>query len=112
MQSDKVFLDEAHEKAWLIVTARNLCRDELRRPRRRELPLEQASCLYSEDPEPDETMRAISALSDKYRTVLYLYYYEGYGTPQIAKLLHLPDSTVRSHLRRGRSTLKKQLGGI
>ena len=106
------FRDEQHEKAWLIVTARNLCRDELRRARRRDLPLEEAGRLTADEPVPDDTMRALAALPDKYRTVIYLYYYEGFPTGKIARILHLPDSTVRSHLKRGRDILKKQLGGL
>ncbi len=112
MRSDKRFRDEQHEKAWLIVTARNVCRDALRRAKNRDLPLEAAAQIPADDPGPDETMQALSALPEKYRTVLYLYYYEGYGTSKLGKLLHLPDSTVRSHLRRGRALLKRKLGGI
>ena len=112
MRADKEFRDEQHEKAWLIATARNLCRDELRRARRRDVPLDKAGSLTADEPMPDETMHALAALPEKYRTVLYLYYYEGLPTGTIGQILRLPDSTVRSHLRRGRTILKKQLGGI
>lgn len=37
---DKPFRSEEHEKAWLIVTASNLCKDALKRAWRRDEPLE------------------------------------------------------------------------
>ena len=111
MRSGKQFRDAEHEKAWLITTARNVCRDELRRARRRDVPLDEAAVLSAPTPE-DETLSTLHGLPEKYRTVIYLYYYEGYGTSAIAKLRHRPDATVRTWLRRGRAILKQQLGGI
>lgn len=110
MRSAKQFRDEQHEKAWLITTARNVCRDELRRARRRELPLDVA--IPSPAAQENEMLHAVSALPEHYRTVIYLYYYEGCGTKDIARLLHRPDGTVRTWLRRGRAMLKEQMGGI
>ena len=110
MRSGKQFRDEQHEKAWLIMTARNVCRDELRRARRRELPLDDAIVLPA-GPE-HEMLHAISTLPEHYRTVIYLYYYEGCGTKDIAGLLHRPDATVRTWLHRGRAMLKEHMGGI
>lgn len=108
-QTDKAFADSEHEKAWLIVTARNVCKDELKRARRREIPLEQAPELSAEVPQPDETMQALAALPERCRATLYLFYYEGYKSKEIAKLLHRTDAAVRSDLRRGRLLLKKRL---
>ncbi len=108
LESSKAFESEAHEKAWLIVTARNVCRNELKRSRRRDVPeVERA------DPTPllDETLLAVRALPEKYRLPLYLFYYEGYPTADIARLLRRPDASIRSDLRRGRMLLKQALGG-
>lgn len=112
MANAKTFRDAEHEKAWLIVTARNVCRDELRRARRTEVPIDEARELAAPETEADETLLALNELPDKYRTALYLYYYEGYSTAQIAQMLRKPGATVRSDLHRGRSLLKKRLGGI
>lgn len=65
---------ETHEKAWLIVTARNVCKNELARARRREVPLEEAPAHYV--PELSDTLLALRSLPEKYRLPLYLYYYE------------------------------------
>ncbi len=47
------------------------------------------------------------ALPVKYKQVIYLYYYEGYSTSEIADMLHCSESTVRNQLLRGRKLLKK-----
>ena len=112
LRSGTQFRDERHEKAWLIVTARNVCRDELRRARRRDVALDAAKGLSAPETPEDETLRALASLPENYRTAIYLFYYEGYGTGAIARLLRRPDATVRSWLRRGRAMLKEQLGGI
>ena len=98
-------------RAWLTVTARNVCRDELRRFRRRELPLDAAAEAAVSIPEPDETLTAVRSLPEKYRLPIYLYYYEELSTAQIAALLRRREATVRSDLRRGRAKLRQLLGG-
>ena len=101
-----------HLRAWLIVTARNVCRDELRRSRRRELSLDEARDLPAAAPEIDETLAAVRRLPERYRLPIYLFYYEELTTARIAALLHRRESTVRSNLRRGRERLRRLLGGI
>ena len=100
---------ETHEKAWLIVTARNVCKNELARARRREVPLEEAPAHFV--PELSDTLLALRSLPEKYRLPLYLYYYEGYSTAETAEMLGKPAATVRSDLRRGRERMKALLGG-
>jgi len=107
--SGKTFRAAEHEKAWLIVTAGNVCKDELKRMRRKEVPLEAAEPVQVWDPQIDETLAAIRTLPERQRTVLYLFYYEQMSTKQIGKLLHRPDATVRSDLHRARKLLRTQL---
>jgi RNA polymerase sigma factor (sigma-70 family) len=109
MRSAPELGSETHEKAWLIVTARNVCKNELARARRREVPLEEAEAHYV--PELSDTLLALRSLPEKYRLPLYLYYYEGYSTAETAELLGKPAATVRSDLRRGRERMKALLGG-
>jgi RNA polymerase sigma-70 factor (ECF subfamily) len=50
-------------------------------------------------------------LPNKYKTVVYLYYYEGYTTPEISNILQKPQSTIRNYLHEARGILKGKLGG-
>ncbi|MCC2784487.1 sigma-70 family RNA polymerase sigma factor [Eggerthella lenta] len=105
------FNDAEHEKAWLIVCAQNHCRDVLKsahRTRQTALPEDIADERRARQ---DETLDAVLALPEKYKTCVYLFYYEGYRTAEIAALTGVPSSTVRSHLSEARALLKTMLGG-
>lgn len=52
---------------------------------------------------------AVKDLPVKYREVIHLFYYEGLSTVQIAAILEQKESTVRSHLMRGREKLRSIL---
>ena len=67
--------------------------------------------LQTEDKaEGDDILGAVMALPDKYKTVIYLYYYEGYNSAEIADILRKPKSTVRNYLHEARVILKERLG--
>ena len=114
-QSGKHFEDTRQVQAWLIITAANLSKDLLRRAHRKDLPLDAAEDRPAPREEHKELRRAVLELPDKYRTVIYLYYFEGYSVQELAKLLHRPESTVKTWLRRGRELLREKIereGGI
>lgn len=111
LRSGMVFSSETHEKSWLIRTAQNVCKNELARARRREVPLDTQPETGALPPELDETLLALRTLPRQYRLALYLHYYEGYSAAELARLLHRPASSVRSDLRRGRTALRELLGG-
>ena len=105
------FENEAHEKAWLIVTARNLCRNHLKSWWQKNSNLEEEMYHLSMEEEADQNLlEMVMKLPEKYRVTLYLYYYEGYDSAEIAKLMEKPSSTVRNYLQRGRDRLKVMLG--
>jgi RNA polymerase sigma factor (sigma-70 family) len=52
---------------------------------------------------------AVSALPQKYRQVISLYYFEELSYEEISKKLSLPINTVRTHLKRAKNILKKEL---
>jgi len=56
-------------------------------------------------------MAAVISLPPKYKDVIYLFYYEDYTVPQMAKLLHQKENTIYSNLHRARKLLKQELGG-
>lgn len=108
----KSFESLRHEKAWLIVTASNLCKDSLKRFWRREESIEAYYDLADEGAEKNNMiLEAVLELPEDYKTVVYMYYYEGYSTAEIAKYLHCAHATVRSRLARARKSLKTMLGG-
>lgn len=99
------FQSEEHEKAWLIRVTVNLCNSRLRSPwRKRRLPL--LNSYPASEPEQHELLEQIMALEPKYRTVIHLFYYEGYSVKDISELTGQKEATVRSHLTRARQKLK------
>ena len=114
LQKQPEFRDENHERGWLLLTAKNVCRDMLRAWWRRqrvgldELPEPAAPAA---DGEIADLLDALLALPEKYRVTLYLYYWEGYPAKDVAALLGCRESTVRTRLQRGRDMLKQELGG-
>lgn len=106
----KPFESEAHIRYWLIRVTINECKNLLRAPWRNAEAFEDyAGKLSFPSPEYSELFYAVMALPKKYRVPIYLYYYEGYSTEEIAGILKLPRSTVSTHLHRGREALRDEL---
>ena len=106
-RSNKSFSSEEHEKAWLLRVTVNRCLDALRKRDDRHDSIEDHMLVQSGDPfSADETLAAILALPERYKAVVYMYYYEGYTSKEIAAILRKPPSTVRSHLQEARQILK------
>ena len=101
------FKSPEHERNWLFQVARNQCRDELRRMRRTELPLEAAEHV-SIPPAQLSLLEQASNLPEDQRTALHLYYYEGYQVEEIARLLNISVSSVKMRLKRGRDALREE----
>ena len=107
MEQDKPFRDPEHEKAWLIVTARNECKNQLKHWwRTRRAGEEALQTLTWEQPEDGELWEYILSLPEKERMVIYLYYYQGYSTLEMAEILEKNPSTVRTWLVQARWKLK------
>lgn len=52
-----------------------------------------------------ELKEALNALDEKYRLVMVLHYSEGFRTDEIAQMLNIPGSTVRTRLSRARAQM-------
>lgn len=52
---------------------------------------------------------ALARIPDKLRTPLLLHYMEGFSVHEVARVLRVPDTTVRSRLYRARRALREQL---
>ena len=103
------FSGEEHIRSWLIHVCLNECKRSVSSPWRRAESMEEIPEQAFPDTREDDTLQLVMSLPRKYRMVLYLHYYEGYSTAEIAKLLHILPSTVRSQLTRGREKLKQLL---
>ena len=103
------FADEAHARHWLLRVALNESKRLLCLPWRKTEALDDFASLALPSPEHRELLDAVLRLKPKYRTVIYLHYYEGLSTQEIAAALGIPQNTVLTHLRRAREQLKIQL---
>ena len=94
--------------AYLRCTVVSRCRSALqRRKMRTARPVEEPSVSAH----ASELWDVLIRLSDDQRIAVVLRYYGGYSASDIAAMLEIPAATVRSHLRRGLATLKKELEG-
>lgn len=101
--------DDEHLKAWLLRVTINLSKNMLKASWRKNKSVTQ-EIPYAEN-ESDEVLFCVMKLEENYRTVIHLYYYEGYSIKEIASILKLPAATVGTRLKRGRERLKKMLEG-
>ena len=112
LRSGKMFESEQHEKAWLIVTASNLCKDSLKKWWRKSEDIDDPGLALHHPPfEINEVLSAILELPADYKAAVYMHYYEGYSAAEIARLCRCPQTTIRSRLMRARKMLKNKLGG-
>lgn len=108
---EKPFEAPEHLRRWLLRVTVNVCKDVLKSPwRRRRVSLD----ALPEQPvfdteEQGELYQAVMELPEKYRIVLYLFYYEELSTKEIAELLRVRQTAGTTRLSRGREQLKKRL---
>ena len=107
------FESSEHEKAWFVRVTINACTDWLRYLSRRkwvpfEMIREEGEAL---DNMSAEVLEAVLELPEKYRNVIYLYYYEEYSAVEIAKILGKKENTIYTWLSRAKDILRKKLGG-
>ena len=107
LESEKHFRGEEHLKAWLIRVTINLCRDELRK---------NSKIVLCESPLPNNTaqkedsvLEAVRALPENYRNAVYLHYYEGYTSGEIAEAMGKSRASVWGYLHSGRKLLREAL---
>ncbi|MDD5901237.1 MAG: RNA polymerase sigma factor [Lachnospiraceae bacterium] len=105
------FTDAEHEKRWLIRVCVNECNSFFSSFWRKNV-----DSMDAISKEPEFTMKessdlyeAIKQLPQKCSIVIYLFYYEGYSTKEIAEILRIREATVRTRLVRARKLLRAQL---
>ena len=107
----KQFEDQQHLRAWLIRVAINKAKNMTRTFwRRNKCSLEDyMETLTFEDTDSRNLFEEVMKLPDKYRIIIHLFYYEDYSVKEIAKILKLSESNVKTRLSRGRTLLRNTL---
>lgn len=104
------FTDEGSAKAWLMRVTINGALDRVRERKRH--PTEELLDIYpAVDERTENILSAILELPARERAAVYLFYYEGYRTDEIAKILKCRPGTARSCLTRAREHLREKLKG-
>jgi len=107
--------DRERFRAWLVRTTWRLALDRRRADLRRTAREQQHAAPVFELPEGPESQRlaeiwrAIDALPDKLRIVIVLASVEGHDVSDVARLLDIPEGTVKSRLFNARKQLKDRL---
>jgi len=113
------FDSSERQKAWLIVTTINCARQVTNSSWQKKVVLirEQIEDEESADQqrfrtdEQDMIFAALQELPARYRTVLYLHYFEDLSLAQISKTLGIEVGTVKVQLFRGRALMRERLKG-
>lgn len=110
VKADPKFSCEEHIKFWLIRATINCSKSFFTSSWFKKIvPLDDT--LYTSLKENSEVYYAVMELPIKYRTVIHLYYYEEYSVKEIADILEVSQSAVKSRLARAREQLKTKLEG-
>lgn len=109
-KAKNVPVGDEHIKAWLIRVAINESKRIFTSPWSRCVSLDTLEFHSStHNFENFEMMELVMGLPPKYRTAVYLHYYEGYSTLEMSALLNVSQSAVCTRLERARKMLKQTL---
>lgn len=106
MENMPSFENGRHAKAYLIRTAVNICKNILKSGWRKNTVCDEDILMYMSAPSEESIMSEILSLPPKYRVILYMHYYIGYTTKEIAEAMNISQSAVLSRLSRGRNKLR------
>lgn len=112
------YSEEHPFRAWLYTIARNKALDLVRK-RRREVPLILDDNLVDHQPLPEEVWLAkeqasmlnevLNELPEHYGQALYLRFHQELSYEEIALVLDVPVSRVKTYLHRGKEKLRQHL---
>lgn len=125
IQKEPLFESHEHERAWFIRVTANLCKNLWKSAwRQKMVSMEETEILLGTEQgargqetniaeglseEEESLVETIKRLPMKYRVVVHLFYYEEMSLEEIAKVLKLKPSNVRTRLTRARKMLKEWL---
>ena len=111
------FENAEHEKAWFIRVTTNQCKNWWKSAWKRKIIFlseyneEDRETFLSQSihEERHDIIDVVRSLPQKYRVVIHLFYYEQLSVEEIAGILEMKPSTVRTHLTRARQRLGELL---
>ncbi len=116
IKRDYKFNDEEHEKAWFLRVTINCSKTALAlRKKKRETEVCAAAERQSAETakgDYSDLFKEVMKLTPKQRVCIHLFYYENYSVGEISRITGFLPSTVKSHLKRARDTLKIKLKGV
>ena len=100
-------------RTWIIRILINEC-NEILRKNKRVMHLEDNTNteIYSDSYENMDLTSAINSLSEELRLTTVLFYFEDMSLKDIAKILKIPEGTVRSRLTRARIKLREVMSEV
>ena len=111
MTQATAFSNPEHERAWIIRTTINACKDLLKSAARRTtVALEAAGEPEAPEPPDATVIDAVSRLPHDQREAIHLHYYEGLPIADIARIVGASEAAVTKRLSRARATLRTTLG--
>lgn len=98
----------AYFRTWMTRILINKCIDMIRK-NKREHPVSDFTEYGTDHSELNnyEFNELMNSLDEKYRTILLLYYSEGFKISEIAQLLDMEENTVKTRLSRGRRKFRE-----
>lgn len=123
LQYKKRFKDEEHRKYWIIRVTVNLCKNYLHSGYKQKVQymdhVSMQELLELSETEQDcvsetneRVFQAVTALPEKLRIVVYLFYYEEYSVKEIAEILKKSETAILTRLHRARKKMKENLEGV
>lgn len=109
----KDFENEEHIDKWLTAVCVNESRNYIKSFFRSHLSYEETEIVSPQifdSSAQQDIFNCVMALPKKDRTVIHLFYYEDLSVKDIAELLNLKESAVKTRLSRARTKLKERLG--
>lgn len=91
------------------------CSYDVLRKKKKEIPIdnmiEQDVDSVEQGAESLDLLEAMNQLNEKYKDVIILFYFQDFPISEVAKVMNIPENTVKTYLSRGKQQLKKLLGG-
>lgn len=99
---NKSFKSQEHIKAWLIRVTINDCISRLRSGWKKRVVLCKIPEELCEPFNSNDTIQLLKKLPNIYRQALWLHYWAGYKTHEIADMVGVSPATIRTRLKRAR----------